>query len=95
MIGSLIYLSVLTSQCICVYSKVIIVNSNNGNDNTECCVHGECACSSLSTAFHNIVSNTVITITSQSVALNDATTMGTGKLTNITITGSNVTTYHV
>ena len=87
----LICLIILTSQCVCVHSKVIIVNSNNGNDNTECCVNGECACSSLSTALLNIDNNTIINITSQSVALNNTTTMGSGKLTNITITGSNVT----
>ena len=87
----LICLIMLTSQCVCVHSKVIIVNSNNGNDNTECCVNGECACSSLSTALLNIDNNTIINITSQSVALNNTTTMGSGKLTNITITGSNVT----
>ena len=90
-IGTLICLIILTSQCVCVHSKVIIVNSNNGNDNTECCVNGECACSSLSTALLNIDNNTIINITSQSVALNNTTTMGSGKLTNITITGSNVT----
>ena len=87
----LIYLIILTSQCVCVHSKVIIVNSNNGNDNTECCVNGECACSSLFTALLNIDNNTIINITSQSVALNNTTTVGSGKLTNITITGSNVT----
>ena len=87
----MICLIILTSQCVCVHSKVIIVNSNNGNDNTECCVNGECACSSLSTALLNIDNNTIINITSQSVALNNTTTMGSGKLTNITITGSNVT----
>ena len=86
----LICLIILTSQC--VHSKVIIVNSNNGNDNTECCVNGECTCSSLSTALLNIDNNnTIINITSESVALNNTTTMGLGKLTNITITGSNVT----
>ena len=90
-IGTLICLIILTSQCVCVHSKVIIVNSNNGNDNTECCVNGECACSSLSTALLNIDNNTIINITSQSVALNITTTMGLGKLTNITITSSNVT----
>ena len=79
----------LTSQC--VHCKVIIINSNNGNDNTECCVNGECTCSSLSTALLNIDNNTIINITSESVALNNTTTMGSGKLTNITITGSNVT----
>ena len=90
-IGILICLIIFTSQCICVHSKVIIVNSNNGNDNTECCVNGECVCSSLSTALLNIDNNTIINITSESVALNNTTTMGSGKLTNITITGSNVT----
>ena len=89
MMNVLIYLIILTSQC--VHSKVIIVNSNNGNDNTECCVNGTCTCSSLSTALLNIDNNTIINITSESVALNNTTTMGSGKLTNITITGSNVT----
>ena len=88
-IGTLLCLIILTSQC--VHSKVIIVNSNNGNDNTECCVNGTCACSSLSTALLNIDNNTIINITSELVALNNTTTMGSGKLTNITITGSNVT----
>ena len=88
-IGILICLIILTSQC--VHSKVIIVNNNNGNDNTECCVNGECTCSSLSTALLNIDNNTIINITSESIALNNTTTMGSGKLTNITITGSNVT----
>ena len=72
-IVTLICLIILTSQCVCVHSKVIIVNSNNGNDNTECCVNGECVCSSLSTALLNIDNNTVINITSQSVALNNST----------------------
>ena len=70
---------------------MIIVNSNNGSDSTECCVNGTCTCSSLSTALLNIDNNTIINITSESVALNNTTTMGSGKLTNITITGSNVT----
>ena len=87
----LICLIILTSQCVCVHSKVIIINSSSGNDSTECCVNGTCACSSLSTALLNIDNNTIINITSESVALNNTTTMGSGKLTNITITGSNVT----
>ena len=85
----LICLIILTSQC--VHSKVIIVNSDNGNDSTECCVNGTCTCSSLSTALLNIDNNTIINITSESVALNNTATMGSGKLTNITITGNNVT----
>ena len=90
-VGVLIFLSILTSQCVCVHSKVITINSNHGSDNTECCVKGKCVCSSLSTALLKIDSNTIINITSESVALNNTTTMGSGKLTNITITGSNVT----
>ena len=90
-VNVLICLIIFTSQCVCVHSKVIIVNSNNGNDTTECCVNGECACSSLSTALLSIDNNTIINITSQSVALNNTTIMGSGKLTNFTITGSNVT----
>ena len=88
-INVLICLIILTSQC--VHSKVINVNSDDGNDSTECYVHGRCACSSLYTALWNITSNTIINITSKSVALHNTTTIGSGKLTNITITGSNVT----
>ena len=90
-VNVLMCMIVLANQCVSVQNKVIIVNSNNGNDNTECCVNGDCACSSLSTALLNIDNNTIINITSQSVALNNFTTMGSGKLTNIAITGSNVT----
>ena len=89
--NALINLIILTSQCAYVHSKVITVNTNTGNNNTKCCVHGECACSSLYTALRNIDNNTIINITSELIALNNTTTMGSGKLTNITITGSNVT----
>ena len=88
---ALIFLSIITSQCVCLHSKVITINSNHGSDNTKCCVKGKCVCSSLSTALLKIDSFTIINITSESVALNNTTTMGSGKLTNITITGSNVT----
>ena len=88
-INVLICLIILTSQC--VHSKVINVNSDDGNDGTECCVHGTCTCSSLYTALRSITNNTIINITSKSVALHDTAIMGSGKLTNITITGSNVT----
>ena len=89
----LIYLIVLlTSQCvICLHIKMIIVNNSNGNDSTECCVNGTYTCSSLSTALLNIDNNTIINITSESVVLNNTTIMESGKLANITITGSNVT----
>ena len=88
---ALIFLSVFTCQCMSLRSKVITINSNHGSDNTKCCVKGKCVCSSLSTALLNIDSNTIINITSESVTLNHTTRMGSGKLTNITITGSNVT----
>ena len=90
-INVLICLIILTSHCVCVHSKVININSNNGNDSTECCVNGTCRCSSLYTALLNITNNTIINITSKSVALHNTATMGSGNLTNITITGSNVT----
>ena len=90
-VGALIFLSILTSQCVRPHNKVITINSNDGRDNTKCCVKGKCLCSSLSTTLLNIDSNNIINITSESVALNNTTTMGSGKLTNITITGSNVT----
>ena len=90
-VNVLICLIILTSQCVCVHSKVININSNNGNDSAECCVDGTCVCSSLYTALLNITNNTIINITSKSVALHNTATMGSGKLTNITITGSNVT----
>ena len=88
-INVLTCLIILTSQC--VHSKVININSSNGNDSTECCVNGTCTCSSLYTALLNITNNTIINIMSKSVALHNITTMGSGKLTNITITGSDVT----
>ena len=88
-INMLICLIILTIQC--VHSKVINVNSDDGNDSTECCINGRCPCSSLYTALQNITNNTIINIISKSIALHDTTTMGSGKLTNITITGSNVT----
>ena len=89
-VGALIILSILTSQCVCLHSKVITINNIHGSDNTKCCAKGKCVRSSLSTALLNIHSNTIINITSESVALNNTTTVGSGKLTNITITGSNV-----
>ena len=90
-IGMLIFMNVLTSQCVPVHGKVITINSNDGSDSIECCVKGKCVCSSLSTALLKINSFTIIIITSESVTLNNTTTMGSGKLTNITITGSNAT----
>ena len=89
LVNVLICLIILTSQC--VHSKVININNDNGTNSTECCVNGKCVCSSLYTVLVNIASNTMINIISESVALSNTTTMGSGNLTNITITGSNVT----
>lgn len=86
MIYWMICLLILTSQHI--HSKVITVNPNGGNDSEECCLKGECPCSLLATALQRMTSNTVVNITSQSVALNSTVTMGLGHLTNITISGN-------
>ena len=81
-VNMLIFWSILTSQSgMCVCSKVITININDGCDSIDCCVKGICMCSN----------NTIINITSKSVAPNNTTTIGSGKLTNITITVSNVT----
>ena len=88
-VNVLICFIIFTSQY--VQSKVITVNNINGIDSTECCVHGVCSCSSLSTALLNIDNDTIINITSPVVALNNTTTLGSGRLNNVTITGSNVT----
>ena len=75
-----------------VYGTIITVN-NNGNDSVGCCSGKEtCSCSSLSSALHNITLNyTLINITSESVTLHDIVGMGSGNLSNITITGNGAT----
>ena len=93
-VGVLIYLITLTSQL--VYSKVITVNITSDNSSQECCTEEGCMCASLSIALQYINSNTTINITSSSVMLDERVklgsgcTSGSGNLTNITITGSNV-----
>ena len=69
-----------------VQSKVIIVNTNGGNESTTCCANGECPCSSLSTALQNVTNNTIINITSEEIKLEGDIEIGSGNLTNITIT---------
>ena len=92
----LIFLITLTSQL--VHSKVITVNITSGNSSHECCYTEQgCMCASLSVALQYIDSNTTINITSSSVMLEESVklgsnrTSGSGNLTDITITGSNVT----
>ena len=86
-----IWICLITLASQLVHCKVVTINSTSGNTSRECCTKEGCMCGSLSTALHYINSNTIINITSKSVTLNNTTRMGSGKLTNITITGSNVT----
>ena len=88
-VGVLICLITLTSQL--VHSKVITINITSGNSSQECCTEERCMCASLSIALQYIDSNTTINITSSSVMLEESVKLGSGNLTNITITGSNVT----
>ena len=68
-----------------VHSKVITINTG-GSDNSECCVEGECLCSSLSTALQDMDSNTIINITSEAFTLKDNILIGSGSVNNIMIT---------
>ena len=79
--------------CLITYiaCDVLITVNNNGSDNDNCCVYGTCPCSSLSSALRNVSDNTVINITSELVTLNDIVGMGSGNLSNITITGNGAT----
>ena len=70
--------------------RVITVNSN-GNNSTNCCVVGQCVCNSLSAALHNLVTATIVNITSD-VRLDDAVIIGSGKVVvNVTIMSSKFT----
>ena len=70
--------------------RVIIINNNNNSNSTECCINGQnCTCNSLSTALQYLEDNTIVKITSESVRLDNATVIGSGKVvTNITIIGN-------
>ena len=73
--------------------RVIIVNNEGNSNSTECCVYGQnCACNSFSTALQYLEDNTIVNITSESVRLDNATVIGSGKVvTNIKIIGNNTT----
>ena len=73
----------IMSQHVC--SKVIIVNADDGRENTRCCVEGKCPCSSLSMALKMMDSNTIINITSEAFTLNDNIKIGSGSINNVTI----------
>ena len=94
-VGVLICLITLTSQL--VHSKMIMINITSGNSSPQCCTEEGCMCASLTVALQYINSSTTINITSSSIMLEDSVklgsnhTSGSGNLTDITITGSNVT----
>ena len=94
-VGLFICLITLTSQL--VHSKVITINITSGNSSPQCCTEEGCMCASLTVALQYINSSTTINITSSSVMLEKSVklgsnrTSGSGNLTDITITGSNVT----
>ena len=94
-VGLLIILTTLTSQL--VHSKVITINITSGINSSQCCTEEGCMCASLTVALQYINSSTTINITSSSVMLEESVklgsnhTSGSGNLTDITITGSNVT----
>ena len=79
---------IITSQH--VHSKVIIINTTGGSDNTICCVDGECDCSSLSTALNKINGSTTVNITSKSLLLDHDIFVETNR-EDITIIGNGVT----
>ena len=73
------------------YGTTIIIN-NNGSDSVECCVEGNCSCSSLSFALKYLRNNALITINSELVTLYDIVEMGAGTdLNNIEISGNGAT----
>ena len=64
-------MGLLNFQCILAYhkyNKVVDINGN-GNSSTECCVSGNCPCSSLEIALQNVNDSTLINITSSKAAL--------------------------
>ena len=83
-VTGLIYLFTL---CHC---KVILI-SNKGNNNSECCLSGLCLCNSFINALNHLEDNTIVNITSQVVTLDSKVAMGPGSLNNITILGNNAT----
>ena len=88
-IGMLICLASLL-----VHGKVITINNASSNTSRDCCTVEGCVCGSLATALKYINSNTVINITSPSVALVESIRLlkpdGVPPLTNIMVTGNNI-----
>ena len=69
------------------YAITVTIN-NDGQNSTECCVDGNCPCSSLFNALQNIKTSTIINITSESVKLHNYISVITRY--NFNITGNNV-----
>ena len=85
----------ITAVCLCLITHVvygtttITVNNNCSHSDNNC--EGNSSCTSLPCALKKLQNNTVINITSKVVTLNDIVGMGSGNLSNITITGNGTT----
>ena len=64
-----------------VHGKVITVN-NSGSNSTTCCMNGTCLCNSLYDALSFIENNTMLSITSEFVSLEDDAYIGVKYLNN-------------
>ena len=73
-----------------VHSKVIRVNIG-GSNSSRCCFEAKCPCSSLPNALRMMNNNTIINITSKTLTLNDSIRIGSGHISNITITSHRTT----
>ena len=89
-VSIVIYLILLTGQM--THGKVIIIDITNGSNSSECCVEGNCTCTSLSIALLNMSSDTTVNIVSQSIVLEITIKIGSdhvSSLNNISIVGNN------
>ena len=73
-----------------VHSKVITVNIG-GSNSSRCCFEAKCPCSSLPNALRMMNNNTIINITLETLTLNDSVRIGSGNISNITITSHRTT----
>ena len=84
-----VYSILLTSRMI--HTKIITVDTSNGNNSIECCAEGDCLCTSLSIALLYMDDNTTVNIVSPSITLNTTIIIGlnhTGSLNKISIIGN-------
>ena len=80
-----ILFTAINVQC----NNVITIN-NDGDNSVRCCVDASCHCNSLSTALTSLKSNTTISITSETIMLEESVRVEED-LDNIAITGHNTT----